>query len=121
MEIGLALPVDDLTFVFASRSMLASNHLVYLFASFVPVPYVHANLRTPAKVEQAVIAQSTIYHDGTYVVPYTSDVDGLSLTPSKTGLLKGTQRKLELLHLGYIAHWEAFRGVVISKRLFAPR
>jgi hypothetical protein len=47
------------------------------------------------------------------------DIEGVSLTPSKTGLLKETRRKFELLHFGYVAHWEAFRGVVISKQLFA--
>jgi hypothetical protein len=34
-------------------------------------------------------------------------------------MLKETQRKFELLHFAYVAQWEAFRGAVISKQLFA--
>jgi hypothetical protein len=106
-EIGLILTVDDFT-------LLSSNHvrvplsarkhlLVCVFAAFVLVFYVTANLRTPAKVEQIVITQSTIHHDGTYVVPSTIDIDGLSLTDFKTRLLKETQCKFDLLHFGYVA------------------
>jgi hypothetical protein len=62
-------------------------------------------MRSPAKVEQAVIAKSTIHHDGSYVVPATIDNDGLSLTPSKIGLVRGAQRKHELLHFGYVAQY----------------
>jgi hypothetical protein len=47
-------------------------------------------------------------------------IDGLTLTPSKTGLLKETQHKFELLHFGFVVQWEGFRGVVISKQLL-PR
>jgi hypothetical protein len=36
------------------------RQLVYVFSAFVPVPYVTANLRTLAKVEEVVIAQSTM-------------------------------------------------------------
>jgi hypothetical protein len=116
-ETCFTLTVDNFT-------LLSSNHvrvplqigrhkLVYIFAASVPVHCVTANLRTPAKVEQAVIAQSTFHHDGTYVVPSTINIDGLYLTPSKKGL-----RKFELLHFGYVAHWEAFRGAVISRQFF---
>jgi hypothetical protein len=68
---------------------------------------VTTNLRTPAKVEQAVATYSAIHHDDTYVVPATIDIDGLSLTPSKIGQLKETQRKLEQLHFDYVAQLEA--------------
>jgi ADP-ribose pyrophosphatase YjhB (NUDIX family) len=82
-EIGLTLTVDDLT-------MLSNNHVrvplhtgkhqhVYVFAVFVPIPYVTTILHTPPKVSQAVTAQSTITPDGSYVVPSTIDIDGLTL------------------------------------------
>jgi hypothetical protein len=80
---------------------------------------VTAKLRTLAKVEQAVTAQSTIHPDGTYIVPPTIDIDGLFHMPSKIWLFKKTQHKCEVLHFGYVAHWEAFRVVLISKKLFA--
>jgi hypothetical protein len=60
---------------------VGKHHLVYVFAETIPVPYVIANSRTPAKVEQAVTAQLTVHHEVTYVVPSTIDNDGLSLTP----------------------------------------
>jgi hypothetical protein len=53
--------------------------------------------------KQTVTAHPTIHHDDTYVVPSTIDIDGLSVMPSKIGLLKETQRKLEMLHFGYVA------------------
>jgi 8-oxo-dGTP pyrophosphatase MutT (NUDIX family) len=120
---GLTLTVDDLT-------LLSNNHvrvplragkqqLVHVFAASVPVPYVIANLRIPAKVSQAVTAQSTINHIGTYVVPSNVEIDGLTLTPSKILLLKETLRKFERLHFGYVAHWEAFRDVLIYRHVFA--
>jgi hypothetical protein len=68
----------------------------YVFATSVHGAYVTANQRAPAIVELAVTAQSTIYSDGSYVVPATIDIDGLSLTPSKTILVKEAQRKYEL-------------------------
>jgi hypothetical protein len=59
------------------------RQLVYVFSAYVPIPYVIANLRTRANLEHAVTAQSTINPDGSYVVPTTIDIDGLSLTPAK--------------------------------------
>jgi ADP-ribose pyrophosphatase YjhB (NUDIX family) len=122
-ETSLIVIIDD----FAQFSdnhvrvpLIASKHqLVYVYAAYVPVPYVTANLRTLVNVDQVVTVQSTINLDGTYVVLASIDIDGLSLTQSKTWLIKESQRKFDLLHLGYNAPWEAFRGVVISKRLFA--
>jgi hypothetical protein len=67
------------------------DNLVYLFAVYVQVPYVTANLRTPPKGSQAVTAQSTINPAGSYVVPSTIGIYGLTLTPSRTRLLKETQ------------------------------
>jgi hypothetical protein len=84
----------------------------------VHVPYVSAEMRTLAKVELAVTAQSTVRRDGSHGVPTIIDIDGLSLTPSKVGLLKATERKYEMLHFGYVAQWESFRGVVISQCFF---
>jgi hypothetical protein len=44
-------------------------------------------------VEHAVTAQTFVHHEGSYVAPITVDIDGLSLTPSKIGLLKEAHRK----------------------------
>jgi 8-oxo-dGTP pyrophosphatase MutT (NUDIX family) len=63
------------------------NQLVYVFSAYVPVPYVEANIRTHTKLVQAVTVQLTINHDGIYVDPKTIDIDGLLLTPTKTGRL----------------------------------
>jgi hypothetical protein len=53
---------------------------------------VTANVRIPSKVEHAVTAQSTAYHDGFYAVPTIVDTDGLSLTSSKVGFVIEAQR-----------------------------
>jgi hypothetical protein len=66
------------------------------------------NLRTPGQVEQAVLAQSTVNSDGTYVVPETINIDGLTLTPAQTGLVRAEKHKSELLHFGYVTQWESF-------------
>jgi hypothetical protein len=70
-------------------------------------------MRTLAIVEQAATVLSTIHLDGTYVVQATTDIDGLSLTPSNIGLVKETQRKYELLHFGYVGQWQSFQAVVV--------
>jgi hypothetical protein len=41
-----------------------------------------------------------------------------SLTPSMIGLVKEVKRKHELLHFGYMARREAFRGGVIPRQFF---
>jgi hypothetical protein len=64
------------------------QQLVYVFSAYVLVPYVTTHLRTPAQLEHVVTAQSTINHDGSYVVPETIDIGGLSLAPAKQGLLQ---------------------------------
>jgi hypothetical protein len=61
-----------------------------------------------------VFAQSTVNLDGSSVVPTTIDIGGLSLTPSKQGLLPALTHKLELLYFGYVTQWEIFRRVVIT-------
>jgi hypothetical protein len=95
------------------------RQLVYVFSASVPVPYVRSNLRTPTKVDQAFRAHSTINNpDGTYVVSKSIDVDGLSLTASKIGLLLVAQRKFELLNFGFVAQWVAFRDAIIYKQRF---
>jgi hypothetical protein len=48
---------------------------------------------------QTISGESTINHDGTYVVPATIDIDGLSLTPIESGQLPAIIRKFELLIL----------------------
>jgi hypothetical protein len=93
---------------------------ISLFTSsraFIPVSFVAANIRTHAKLVQVVSAQSTINYDGTYVVPATIDIDGMSLTPTKTRLLPPIIRKFELLHFGYVAQWETFRRAVTTNQL----
>jgi hypothetical protein len=72
------------------------HQLVHVFSTSVHVPYVTANLPTPTKVEQVVNAQSIVHSEGTYTVPSIVDIDGHSLTPSKTGLARETQSKYEL-------------------------
>jgi hypothetical protein len=71
-----------------------------------------SHLRTPAQLEHAVTAQSTINPDGNYVVPETINIDGLNLTPVHTGLLLAVKHKSELLHFGYVTQWETFRRAV---------
>jgi ADP-ribose pyrophosphatase YjhB (NUDIX family) len=90
-ETDLTLTFDDLTLLSDAPVRVALperlRHLVYVFSASVPVPYVTTNLRTHAKLEQDVTstAQLTINPDGSYVVPATTDIDGLSLTPAKYG------------------------------------
>jgi hypothetical protein len=69
-------------------------------------------MHTPTKVEEVVTALSTVHPDVFYVVPTTVDIEGLSLTPSKIGLVKETQRKYELLHFSYVAQWKSFPGAL---------
>jgi hypothetical protein len=90
------------------------QQLIYVYSAYVPVPFVTSHLRTPAQLEQAVTAQSTIYPDGSYVVPETLDIGGLNLTPAKTGLLPAVKHKSELLHFGYVTQWETFRRAVYT-------
>jgi hypothetical protein len=84
--------------------------------AFVPIPSVTANLRTLAKLEHVVTAQSTIHPDGfAYIITTMIDIDGLSLTPVKHGLLSASRRKFaELFHFGYVTQWETFRRTVIT-------
>jgi 8-oxo-dGTP pyrophosphatase MutT (NUDIX family) len=121
-EIGLTLTVDDCAMLRNKPVRVAllegKHHIVYDFSVIVPVPYVTTNSRTPVEVSQAVIAHATINLDVTYVLPKSIDIDGISLTPSKVGLLPAAQRKFELLHFGYVAQWEAFRDE-ISKHMFS--
>jgi 8-oxo-dGTP pyrophosphatase MutT (NUDIX family) len=104
-ETGLTLTPDDLTLLsdaLVRVALPAGQQLVYVYSAFVLVPYVTSHLRTPAQLEQAVTAQSTINPDGSYVVPETLDIGGLNLTPAKTGLLPAMKHKSELLHFGYV-------------------
>jgi hypothetical protein len=117
---GLTLTVDDLTWLSSNHVRVplpgGKHELVDVFSALVHLPYVTTNLRTLAKVEHVATPQSTFHHDSSYVVPVVVDTDGLSLTPSKIGLV--TQRKYELIHFGYMAQWESFRGATISRQLF---
>jgi 8-oxo-dGTP pyrophosphatase MutT (NUDIX family) len=99
-ENGLTLTIDDLTMLSDAPVRVAlpegQRQLVYIFsAASLPVPYVTANLRTHTKLEDVDTAQSTINPYGSYVVPQKIDIDGLSLTPSKHGLLPASKHKFE--------------------------
>jgi hypothetical protein len=76
-------------------SPAGKRHFVCVHSVSVAIPYANANLRTPAKVQQAVIAQSTVHHDGSYAVSAVIDINGLSLTPFVTCIVKEFQRKYE--------------------------
>jgi ADP-ribose pyrophosphatase YjhB (NUDIX family) len=111
-EIGLILTPDDLTLLSDAHVRVAlpvGQQLVYVYSASVHVPYITTHLRTPAQLEQAVTAQSTINPDGSYVVPETINFGGLNLTHTKTGLLPAMKRKNELLHFGYVTQWDTFR------------
>jgi 8-oxo-dGTP pyrophosphatase MutT (NUDIX family) len=87
-ETGLTLTPDDLTLLSDAPVRVAfpeGQQLVYVYSGPFPVPFVTSHLRTPAQLEQAVTAKSTINPDGSYVVPETLDIGGLNLTPAKTG------------------------------------
>jgi hypothetical protein len=95
-------------------ALLVGQQLVYVYTASVPVPYITTHLRTPAQLEQALTAQSTINPDGSYVVPETIDIGGLNFTAAKTGLLLAMKHKSELLHFGYVTQWETFRRAVYT-------
>jgi ADP-ribose pyrophosphatase YjhB (NUDIX family) len=121
-ETGLILTPDDLTLLSDAHFRVAlpvGQQLVYVYSASVHVPYVTTHLRTPAQLEQAVTAQSTINPDGSYVVPETIDVGGPNLTPAKKGLLPAMKHKSELIHFGNVTQWETFRrAVYTSEALF---
>jgi 8-oxo-dGTP pyrophosphatase MutT (NUDIX family) len=121
-ETGLILTPDDLTLLSDAHVRVALHvrqQLVYVYSASVHVPYVTAHLRTLARLEQAVTAQSTISPNGSYVVPETIDIGGLNLTPAQTGLLPAMKHKSELPHFGYVTQWETFRrAVYTSQALF---
>jgi 8-oxo-dGTP pyrophosphatase MutT (NUDIX family) len=79
------------------------------------------HLRTPAHLEHIVTTQSTINPDGSYVVPATIDMHGLSLTPFKQGLFPSMKRKYELLHFGCVTQWETFRRDAYTHQVFAMK
>jgi hypothetical protein len=80
-ETSLTLNYDDLTFLSDAPvhvAWLGDRRLhVYVFSAFVPVPYVTTNVRTPAKLEHVVNAQSTI---NSYIMVLTSYQQRLPLT-----------------------------------------
>jgi ADP-ribose pyrophosphatase YjhB (NUDIX family) len=123
-ETGVTLTPDDFTMLTNKPVRMplteGKHQLVYVFSASFPVrPYVTANLRTLAKVLKVVTAKSTINLDGTYVVLESIDIDRLSLTATKIGLLPAIQRKFELLHFGYVAQWETFRRAVTTNQLLS--
>jgi 8-oxo-dGTP pyrophosphatase MutT (NUDIX family) len=114
-DTGLILTPDDLTLLSDAPVLVTlpqGQQLVYVYSALISVLFATNNLRTPASVEQAVLAQSTVNPDGTYVVPETINIDGLTLTPAQTGLLRAEKHKSELLHFGYVTQWESFSRAV---------
>jgi 8-oxo-dGTP pyrophosphatase MutT (NUDIX family) len=84
-ETGLVLTPDDLTLLSGEPVIVTlpqGRQLVYVYSASIPFLFATNSLRTPAQVEQAVLAQSTVNPDGTYVVPDTINIDGLTLTPA---------------------------------------
>ena len=85
-ETGLVLTPDDLTLLSGEPvnvTLPQGRQLVYVYSASIPVLFATNNLRTPAQVEQAVLEQSTVNPDGTYVVPETINIDGQTLTPAQ--------------------------------------
>jgi 8-oxo-dGTP pyrophosphatase MutT (NUDIX family) len=116
-ETALTLTPDDLTLLSDAPLRVAlpeGRQLVYVYSASLPVMFAMSHLRTPAQVEQAVPAQSTINPNSTYVVPESINIDGLNLAPAKTWLLPVVKHKSELLHFGYVTQWETFRRAVYS-------
>jgi ADP-ribose pyrophosphatase YjhB (NUDIX family) len=110
-ETGLVLTPDDLTLLSGDLVLVTlpqGRQLVYVYSASIHVLFATNNLRTPAQVEQAVLAQSTVNPDGTYVVPEKINIDGLTLTPAQKGLIRAEKHKSELLHFGYVTQWEPF-------------
>jgi ADP-ribose pyrophosphatase YjhB (NUDIX family) len=104
-ETCLILTPDDLTLLSDAPVRIAlhvGQQLVYVYTASVPVPYVTTHLRAPAQLEQAITTRSILNPNGSYVVPETNDVGGLTLTPAKTGLRHALKHKSELLHFGYV-------------------
>jgi 8-oxo-dGTP pyrophosphatase MutT (NUDIX family) len=118
-EISLIMTHYDLTMLSDAPACVAvpegQQQLVYVFSASVPIPYVSTHLRThDAQLEQYVTAESTSHPYSSYVVPETIDIDGLSLTPAKQGLLPSLKLKYELFHFGYVTQWETFRRGVYT-------
>jgi hypothetical protein len=119
-ETGLILTHDELTLLSDAPVRVAlpeGQQLVYVYSASVPFPYVTAHLRTHVQLEQVVTTKSTINPDGSYVVPETIDIDGLSLKPAENGLLPSLKQKSELLHFGYVTQWETFRRDVYTSQV----
>jgi ADP-ribose pyrophosphatase YjhB (NUDIX family) len=120
-ETGLTLTFDDVTLLSDAPVRIAlpegQRQFVCVFSAYVPVPYETTNSRTPAKLEQVVTTRSTINPDGSYIVPATIDIDGLSLTPAKHGLLPILKQTYESLRFGYVTQWETFRRVVYTHQV----
>jgi 8-oxo-dGTP pyrophosphatase MutT (NUDIX family) len=116
-ETGLTLTPDDLTLLSDAHVRVAlpeGQQLLYVYSASIHVPFVTSHLRTPAQLEQADTAQSTINPDGSYVVPEALDIRGLNITPAKTGFLPAAKHESELLHFGYVTQWETFRRAVYT-------
>jgi 8-oxo-dGTP pyrophosphatase MutT (NUDIX family) len=119
-ETGLVLTPEDLTLLSGEHVLVTlpqGRKLVYVYSASIPVLFATNNLRTPAQVEQAVLALSTVNPDGIYVVPETINIDGLTLTPARKGLLRAEKHKSELLHFGYVTQWELFCRVAVYQHV----
>jgi hypothetical protein len=63
----------------------------------------------------------TVHFRGSYVVLATIAIDGLSLMPFVTDIVKEYQRKHELLYFGYVAQWQPFQVAVLSRQILIHR
>jgi ADP-ribose pyrophosphatase YjhB (NUDIX family) len=124
-ETGLVLTPEDLTLLSGEPVIITlpqGRQLVYVYSASFPVLFATNNIRTLAQVEHAVLAQSTVNPDDTYVVPETINIDGLTLTPAQKGLLRAEKHKSKLLHFGYVTQWESFfPGSQPTRSSLAPR
>jgi 8-oxo-dGTP pyrophosphatase MutT (NUDIX family) len=121
-ETGLILTPNDLTLLSDAPVRVAlpeGQQFVYVYSAHVLVPYVTTHLRTPAELDKVVTAKSTINLDGSYVVPETIDIDGLSLTPAKNGLLPSLKQKTSYFTLVTLLNGRLFVVLFIRTKYFA--
>jgi hypothetical protein len=97
-ENGLTLIVLDLTLVSGNHLRVPlparKYSLICVLLAYVSVPYVTANQRTRAKLEEAINTMSTVHINCSYVVPTTVDFSDCLLRRLRLGSL----RILELAH-----------------------
>jgi hypothetical protein len=58
-----------------------------------------------------------VRYDGSYGVPASIAMNGLTLTPFVIGDVKATHPKYKLLHFGFEPQWQNFRSLLISRQI----